>query len=80
MKTDQIKDELQEKSDQIKVIRPTLRNSIQIYYTSGVNIFEILVTLPSYIFTTYSNSFQKEGVRLANKLTWENLKKQRRKP
>ena len=76
MKTDQIKDELQEKSDQIKVIGPTLRNSIQIYN----NIFQILSTLSSYIFTTYSNSFQKEGVRLANKLTWENLKKQRRKP
>ena len=37
MKTDQIKDELQERSDQIKVIRstlcaPTLRESIQLYY------------------------------------------------
>ena len=76
MKTDQIKDELQERSDQIKVIRstlctPTLRESI---------LFQVLSILLSYIFSTYSNSLQKQGVRMANKLTWENLKKQRRKP
>ena len=74
MKTDQIKDELQERSDQIKVIRstlcaPTLRDSI---YILDISLY--------YILTTYSNSFQKQGVRMANKLTWENLKKQRRKP
>ena len=75
MKTDQIKDELQERSDQIKVISSTLcsQHCVMVF----IQILDILL---SYIFITYSNSFQKQGVRMANKLTWENLKKQRRKP
>lgn len=51
---------------------PTLRDSIYMLQIIDISL--------SYIFITYSNSFQKQGVRMANKLTWENLKKQRRKP
>ena len=73
MKTDQIKDELQERSDQIKVISSTLCSQhCVIVFILDISFYHIL--------TTYSNSFQKQGVRMANKLTWENLKKQRRKP